>query len=224
MNALKRIHSILFAFLAGFIIATSAFFISMSVTEGRAFDRILRLNTFSEGAEPISTEAPDSALVQYAYAVLRQIKDSDYKGLSTVVHPEYGVVFSPYSTVTLATDKYFTASQVAKFDRDSTVYVWGVYDGSGEPIEMTPADYFERFVFDRDYTQAEKIGVDQVVRTGNALENITEAFPNVRYVDFYLSGGQKAEEELAWGSLRLGFEEYEGFLRLTVIIHSEYTV
>lgn len=165
----------------------------------------------------------NAELVELAYDVLQEIKEGDYKGLSEYVHPEYGVVFSPYATINLVTNKCFTASQVAAFGEDGTKYVWGLFDGSGEPIEMTPGEYFGRFVMDKDYTQVSHIGIDTIIRSGNALENIEEVFPNARYVDFHYEGSPE-NTGLDWSSLRLGFEDYNGKLRLTVILHSEWTI
>jgi hypothetical protein len=165
----------------------------------------------------------NAELVELAYDVLDTIKEGDYKALAEFVHPEYGVVFSPYATINLVSNKCFTAAQIAAFPQDETKYVWGLFDGSGEPIEMTPAQYFARFVMDKDYTKADQIGINRIIRSGNALENINEVFPNARYVDFHIEGAPE-HTGLDWGSLRLGFEDYKGELRLTIILHSEWTI
>lgn len=170
------------------------------------------------------SDAGNAELTSLAYKVLAYIKDGDYEMLAETVHPEYGVVFSPCATVTLLTNRYFRPEQIAAFGDDMNAYVWGVRNGSGEPIEMTPADYFANYVFDKDYSAANIIGVDHVVRSGNALENIMDIFPGVRFVDFYVPGSERDPSDvLTWSSLRLGFEEYEGALWLTVIIHSAWT-
>jgi hypothetical protein len=43
-------------------------------------------------------------------------------------------------------------------------------------------------------------------------------------VDFHKPASEPETESLDWTSLRLGFEEYDGQLKLTVVIHSEWTV
>jgi hypothetical protein len=171
----------------------------------------------------VNTCVSNAKLVELAYNVLEEIKEGDYKELAKYVHPEYGVVFSPYATINLVTNKCFTAAQVENFPQDGNKYVWGLFDGSGEPIEMTPVEYFARFVMDKDFTQAEQLGIDKIIRSGNALENIDEVFPNARYVDFHFEGSPE-NTGLDWGSLRLGFEDYKGELRLTIILHSEWTI
>ena len=171
-----------------------------------------------------SAEMSNAGLTSLAYSILDSIKKSDYAALSKEVHPEFGVVFSPCATITLTTNRYFRPEQIAAFSGDTTVYVWGVRNGSGEPIEMTPADYFAKFVFDKDYTAASVVGVNHIVKSGNALENITDVFQNAQFVDFHINSAEKDPTgDLSWSSLRLGFEEYEGRLWLTVIVHSTWT-
>lgn len=177
----------------------------------------------SGGITPAAADVTEEGLTDYVKEILAAIKDRDYGRLSTVVHPEYGVIFSPYATVTLGTDKCFTDKQVAGFAYNSKKYIWGIYDGSGEPIEMTPAEYFNRFVYDADFVNCSSFGIDRVLRVGNSLENIDEVFSNARYVDCYMPD-PRGETEPEWSSLRLVFEEYDGGLWLTAIVHSEYTI
>jgi len=184
-------------------------------------------STIFGGAEKhkAAADTNNAELIAFAYAILDYVRDGDYIALSQVAHPEFGVVFSPCATVTLSTNKRFSPEQIAAFGSDTNTYVWGVHDGSGEPIEMTPSDYFSGIVFGRNYLDAPVIGVNRIVKRGNALENITEIFPDAKFVDFHIPGGEKdSAEELDWNSLRLGFEVYEDTLRLTIVIHSKWTV
>ncbi len=172
----------------------------------------------------LGASATSEELTAYAFKVLEYIKNNDFRSLAAVVHPEYGVLFSPYATIAPSVNQNFTVSRVEGLAEDTNTYVWGKYDGNDNPIELTPSDYFKTFVFDEDYTQADKIGVDAIIQSGNALENITEVFPSTRFVDFHVAGTDADAEGLDWSSLRLGFEEYDGQLMLTVILHSEWTV
>ena len=174
--------------------------------------------------ETIGLSASNAELTSFAFEVLGYIKAGDYEALSDAVHPDYGVVFSPYATISLSSNKCFTAKQVAGFLNDGNSYVWGKYDGSDDPIELTPAQYFGEFVFDRDFTQTPEIGIDTIIMSGNSLENFTEVFPDARFVDFHFPASDTETESLDWASLRLGFEEYDGQLKLTVVVHSEWTV
>ena len=184
------------------------------------------IKLFSPSAEPSAAPAAadNAILTALAFDVLESIETSDYPALSRFAHPEYGVVFSPYATISLSANKCFKAEQIAAFGTDTAVYVWGVFDGIGEPIELTPANYFARFVYDKNFVKAPLLGVNCIVKTGNALENINEEFPGVQFLDFYCPGPDDVPDGMGWSSLRLGFEEYDGGLRLTLILHSEWTV
>ena len=173
----------------------------------------------------VPASAGGAELTELSYRVVGYIKSKDYRALSEISHPEYGIVFSPYATITLTTNKRFSTGQVAMFGNDTKLYVWGVYASTGEPIELTISDYFNEFVFDKDYSAAPVIGVNNIVRSGDALENITDLFTNVQFVDFHMPGTEnEGNGDVYWSTLRLGFEEYDGMLRLTVILHSARTV
>lgn len=206
----------------GIVIGLAAALTVFYFTGSRYYEQIT--GKPGEAMPAISSQATSAELTAFAFEIVGCIKENDYDKLSQVIHPEYGVVFSPYATLNLASNKCFTANQVKAFLEDQDKYVWGKYDGSGNPIELTPADYFKSFVFDKDYTLASKIGVDTIINSGNSLENIRDVFPNARFVDFYMPGADAELDGLDWSSLRLGFEEYNGQLKLTVILHSQWTI
>lgn len=161
-------------------------------------------------------------LIEQSYTVLSYIKARDYDSLSRLVHPEYGVYFSPYSNITLSSDQWFSPDMLSAIDKAEEPFVWGVYDGSGEPISMTAEEYFSRFVYDRNFISAPVISVDRIAKSGNSLENTAEVFPDCRFVDFYIPA--EGEDGLDWSLLRLIYEESDGALYLVAIVHNEYTV
>lgn len=215
----KRFVFVIIAFVAG-VVATCA---AISITGGRyvgVLPNVRYGDDLTEGS--LDVNAQDPRLISAAYEIAGYIKDGDYKSLSEIAHPQSGVCFSPYATISEQAARVFMPSEIAGFSGDKQVYVWGVYDGSGEPIEMTPTEYFARFVFDRDYTRTKIVGVDYVVRSGNALENVSEVYPGIRFVDLYMPSTNG--EDTNWSTLRLGFQEYDGSLMLTLILHSEPTL
>jgi hypothetical protein len=224
VKSLKKTITYLLFVIIGIILGAATSIAVYYFSGDQVFQEILGITGYRNDELMADGNASNAELTEYAYQILGYIQNRDYVSLSEAVHPEFGVVFSPYATINLSSNKYFTAAQVAGFGEDKNIYVWGKYDGSGDPIELTPTDYFNRFVFDKDYTGASEIGIDSVVQTGNALENIKEMFPDIRFVDFHISGVDDKLDGLDWSSLRLGFEEYNGVLKLTVILHSEWTI
>jgi len=177
------------------------------------------------GNAPGSDGINNAHLTALAFEVLGHIKDSDFESLSEVAHPDFGVVFSPSATINLSTNMRFSAEQIALFSTDGNIYVWGTHNDTGEPIRLTPAEYFAQFVFSSDYFNASILGIDRIIRSGNALENISDEFPGIRFVDFHIPDADRGtQDDLDWSSLRLGFEERDERLWLTVIVHSTWTV
>lgn len=173
---------------------------------------------------PDTAPAKESNIVETAQLALNLIKEGDYAKLSEMVHPVDGVYFSPYSNIDLKTDMHFTAGQLAKFAADGTNYLWGYTDGEGAPIELTPKKYFEKYVFDVDYTEAPVIGRNYIVKSGNSIENVQTVFPDCQFVEFHFPEIDKQYNGMDWRSLRLVFREYQGENKIVAIVHDQWTV
>lgn len=170
-------------------------------------------------------EAPDDneALIRRALDTARCLRDQDWSALASCVHPDKGVTFTPYSSVS-DSDLCFTAGEVAAFGSDTKTYLWGSYDGSGAPMNLTPAEYFSKYVTNTDYTKAPLLAVDRVISSGNAVENVSDAYPDAHFVELYYSGLDPAQEGFDWCALKLVFEAVDDRLMLVGIIHSEWTI
>ena len=174
--------------------------------------------------DPVAVESAglrNEDLGRLAAGVADCLAREDYAALAQYVHPVYGLVLSPYSTIHLGTNQCFTPQRVAVTDKDKTVYIWGVKYGSDEPIQLTARQFFTEILYDRDYARAPAMGFNTVLKSGNALENVTEAFPEGQFVDLYFP--PSSQEAADWRILRLVFEDYEGSLKLSALIHGEYT-
>ena len=173
--------------------------------------------------EPLVPEA-NFPLLGSACAVNRCFQQGDWATLAAYVHPDRGVTFTPYSTVDLDSNLNFTASQIKNLAQDETVYTWGFEDGRGDPIQMTFAQYFERYVYDRDYTQVPQIGIDRIMTGGNALENLPDAYPGCRFVDFSFPSADPVNDGLDWTSLKLVFLPEGEHWYLVGVVHGEWTI
>ena len=155
---------------------------------------------------------------------LAALKESDYEALAALVHPEKGVTLTPYSTVEPSCDRNLLPAQLVVLPEDDIPYVWGIEDGTGAPIELTGREYFERYVFNADYTAAPETAVDTVLMQGNALENVASAYPEGRFVEYHFPGLDEQMAGYDWCSLKLVFECYQGYWYLVGLVHSEWTV
>ncbi len=163
-------------------------------------------------------------LMESASEVVLCLKERDYKELAKWVDDQRGVTFTPYSAVDVDYDLTFTKKQIAEAEESTTVYNWGLTDGSGLPIQLTMTDYFDQFVYNADYAQATQIAVDKVLISGNSLENVADAYGGCRFVDFSFPSRDPELSGLDWCSLKLVFAPNESEWSLVGIIHGQWTV
>ncbi len=165
-----------------------------------------------------------------AQAVLQALKNKDMNKLAQYVHPEKGVRFSPYAFVEVAAENdmpanlVFNQEQIKTFLTLNESSVWGTYDGSGEPMEFTPPDYYEAFVYDHDYLKAPKVGYNDIVGRGNTANNSFKVYPGAIIVEYHFPGFDKKFEGMDWASLRLVFEKFKGTWWLVGVIHAGWTI
>jgi hypothetical protein len=165
------------------------------------------------------------AVAARAAQVVMALKERDMAGLSGLVHPDNGVRFSPYTCVQAAAggDLVFSTAQIPGLWNDPTIYHWGVYDGSGESIDLTFREYFEWFVYDVEFARPDVAGFDETVGQGNTINNIAEVYPEAVVVEYHFEGFDPQYAGMDWRSLRLVLEESGGKWYLVGIVHDEWT-
>ena len=196
----------------------------VTITTGKSSSSVSTIVTTSVPAEFNMPDLTDHAVIlDRALEIAGYLRDRDWSSLAGTVHPELGVTFTPYSTVS-ENDLNFTAADVADFAGNQSSYLWGYTDGSGLPLSLTPEDYVKDYVFNADYTLAHCIGINYVFSSGNSLENVADAYPDATFVEFYYSGLDESNEGFDWCGLKLVFEPFGGHLMLVGIIHSQWTI
>ncbi|MCK9217644.1 MAG: hypothetical protein M0P77_06980 [Firmicutes bacterium] len=163
-------------------------------------------------------------LVTQTMDVILLIKRKDMKTLSQYVHPIKGIRFTPYFYVDTQQDKVFTAQEVSGLMHDSQVMRWGFYDGSGNPIDLTFSDYYDKFVYDKDFANPHVIGNNVAIGGGNTIDNIREAYPEGYFLEFHFSQFDPQFSGIDWESLRLVFEKHDNTWYLVGIIHGQWTI
>ena len=164
-----------------------------------------------------------SQVLPLADIAIQALKDMDMTALATLAHPEKGVRFSPYSFV-LPEHLAFSPDQFPGLLDDPNAYTWGAFDGSGEPIQMTFKDYFERFIYSKDFASAGQVGLDQRLGRGNTIDNSHEFYPEAMVVEYFIPGEKPEYGGLDWQSLRLVFQQENGAWYLVGVIHDEWTI
>lgn len=171
-----------------------------------------------------SEESGDAELESAADALLADMAAGDFEAVSAWADPRRGVTFTPYSTVNPQADYTATAEELAQFSADPAVHTWGIYDGSGEPIRMTAAEYWARFVWNTDYTKAPDVSVNTAAQSGNSPENAADAYPDAQFVEYHFSSLDPQYGGADWCALKLVFVRQNGAWKLRGIIHSEMTL
>jgi cell division protein FtsB len=166
----------------------------------------------------------EDAIWKTSSSVITALKDKDMKMLSGFVHPDKGVRFSPYSYVETEKDIVLSAEQIKESMESSKIYSWGHYDGTGDPIELKFSDYYNRFVYDRDFASAGYVGFNKTFKSGNTINNAREVYPEAIIVEYHIPSFDARYEGMDWKSLRLVFEEKSGVWYLTGVIHDEWTI
>ncbi|OEF97446.1 hypothetical protein [Desulfuribacillus alkaliarsenatis] len=172
----------------------------------------------------IKPEIAEQVIEETANNAIIALRNKDAETLADYVHPEAGVRFTPYTYVSLDDDVVLTKEEMKNFFESQQEYLWGLYDGKGNEIKLTPAEYYEEFIYTEDFIEAEEIGYNEVLSSGNMLENQFDVYDNPIVVEYYFSGFNPDFEGMDWRSLRLVFEEHEGTWLLVGIIHNQWTI
>lgn len=172
---------------------------------------------------PGTATVPETLLAfETATDVLTVLKNRDYPALAGYAHPEKGIIFSPDAYVDYNEDSVFKAEQIEAFGTD-TIYDWGYYDVSNDPLKLTANEYFSHYVYNKEFLSCRQIGINSIIWSGNCPENTAEAFPNGIFVDFHDEGTEELDG-IDWASLKIVMEYYNGTYKVVAIINSGYTL
>jgi hypothetical protein len=178
-------------------------------------------NMQGDGSSPSLSVGVSAQSKLFAETIIRALRDKDFAKLSSYVGAS-GVRFSPYVYVDTVNDQVFTADQVKNLWQNASVYTWGHYDGSGEPIELTFRKYYEKFVYDKDFARAPEVIYGQPSQEGNMVNNIQLVYPNAQVVEYHIPPSQDAY--LDWASVFLIFEQQGDAFQLIGVVHSQWTI
>ena len=168
----------------------------------------------------------DSAVARAAaLEVVEALKRRDMVTVARYAHPTMGVLFAPYAYLEPSEHQIWTATTLPRWFTDTQTRIWGAEDGTGFPIERTPAQYYERFVFPRDFTAGAKISVNDDQAKGNSINNAASLYPDGVRVEFYLPPTQTPEgPNIDWRALRLVFVPVGGEPKLVAVVHDQWTI
>ena len=183
---------------------------------------ILFAVTFFSMAFSAHAQTEKAQVLAKSKQVVSALKDKNVKTLASYVHPTKGVRFSPYGSIDTEKDLTFRRRDVLKLYA-LPAYVWGQADGSGDDIKLNFAGYYKKFVYDKDFARAPKVGYNRIVKQGNTIVNLTEAYPKAKFVEYHFLGTRK-HDGMDWRSLRLVFEKSGKNWYLVGVSHDQWTI
>lgn len=175
-----------------------------------------------EPAPVIEDPTPALTLEQAADQVVRALSLMDMSALAAYVHLTDGVRFSPYAFVDQS-HLVFLPEQLAQLAQSGQMYTWGQFDGTGQDIDMTYADYHQAFVYPADFANAEAVAVNQELAPSSMINNISEFYPGSSFVEYHFSGFDEDYGGLDWRSLRLVFVPEGDTWYLVGIVGDQWT-
>src|SRR4030042_1438134 len=104
-----------------------------------------------------------------------------------------------------------------------TAHPWGLYSGSGEPIDLTFVDYYSQFVYDLDFANAPEISLNHRLGVSTSMDNIFAFYRSSLFVEYSFPGFDPQFEGMDWRSLRLVFMQDNDTWYLVGIIHDQWT-
>lgn len=179
----------------------------------------------TSGILVITPENKDSVLSAMTKEILTLFKNKDYAKLDSFIHPGEGIRFSPYATVDKKEDQQFTKEEFATLvtKNKGQKINWGTYDGSGDQIVLSPGAYFEKFVYDGNFLDPQRAGVNKIFGDGNSVNNLKSAYPGADFTENYLRGHKK-NGGIDWKSVRLVYKLENGRYYLIGVVHDQWTI
>ena len=185
------------------------------------------------GALPTETSSPRPTLTPFppdpltleeaAQEVIHVLGDKDLEIVAEFVHPEMGVRFSPYTYVQ-DSHLVFMPDELPGLVGSDQVFEWGSFDGSGDPIELTFDEYYERFLYSADFANPEMMAVNEELGYSSMINNIADYYPGSSFVEYHFSGFEEDYGGLDWVSLRLVFIQEEGTWFLVGLVNDQWTI
>ncbi|MFS0674737.1 ankyrin repeat domain-containing protein [Ornithinibacillus sp. 179-J 7C1 HS] len=167
-------------------------------------------------------------IAEHAETIFNLIADKNMTELAKHVHPEKGVLISPF--LQLKSRPWseeidpitFPADNIPSLLEDTTEYRWGYHGGSGLPIDMTPAEFFEDYVYTKQGPDA--LYVNQQTLNGPEFftDYVRKDFPDAHMVQ-YTFNETVPGDDLSWVQLTLIFEPYNDEWKLVGILHNAWT-
>lgn len=173
-------------------------------------------------AEKKTIEDKKISLEKHAAKVMNLLVHKDFAALAEQIEEGQDLLFSPYGYIDTATAIKFSREKLKQAAAQQQKINWGEYDGTGEPIELTLSEYFDKFVTDKEYLKCGANPLNETTTVGNTVNNLKEVFPDYDFIEYYCKGSDKYSF-MDWGALRLVYKVSGDKMYLVAIVHDQWT-
>jgi hypothetical protein len=170
----------------------------------------------------LSPEEARTEIATETAAVVDALSKKNMDAIANYVHPIKGVRFSPSATIGPKTNVVLRQQAVRHWFQSTEKRTWGSDDATGEPIRLSDASYYARFIYNRDYRIAPVIGFNTFEAKSTDRNNVWEVYPNAIVVEYYFPSSVPDGND--WASLRLVYEKHQGRWFLSGVIHDAWTI
>lgn len=175
--------------------------------------------------EQKTTLKKDSITQTIVNEALSALKKKDFQAFARLIHPKEGIRFSPYGYIDTLSDRKYSAENflLLMSDAKKPALKWGRYDGTGETMKLTAAQYFSQFVYDADFFNAPSNTLNKQVSAGNSVNNIAEIYKNSQFSESHFAGIDKKMAGMDWRTLRLVFKQLDTKWYVVGVVHDQWT-
>ncbi len=195
---------------------------------------ILGLNVGSKNTVTKSSESSDQKLLNTGNEALDAIKSADFKKLEKLVSSA-GLSWDHYIYVNLTDPNYnIPKDQISSIPTDSKKYAMGYGDGTGSPIEVTRSEYFQKYIFNHEYTDATKTKIT-IIKPSASINELDKFFVEANNESRTGGFGERAvigyhfkestiTDPSGYGTLYLIFDDEKGEYKLRGIARYYWTI
>lgn len=174
-------------------------------------------------AETNQIEDKNVSLEKRAAKVMDILIRKDFAALAEQIEMGQDLLFSPYGYIDTTSAIRFSKEKLKQAATQQQKINWGEYDGTGDPIELNIAEYFDKFVTDKDYLKCGANPINETTAVGNTVNNLEEVFPGYDFIEYYCKGSDKYSF-MDWGALRLVYKVSDDKIYLVAIVHDQWTI
>ncbi len=167
-------------------------------------------------------DAQKEQILAISKKTVTALKNKNLSALAKIVHPIKGLRFAPYCYLS-ESDLKFKRSEIPGLFADRRSFLWGEYDGTGDPIKMGFSSYYKKFVYGRNFSAVRGSIINGRQAGGNTVLNGAEVYPKGKFVSYHQPGTEKYGG-MDWSSLILVFEKSGRNWYLVAVVHDEWTI